>query len=73
MAIHKLFDITTGEEIAIGAQRITSRGERVIVTSFAAPHHQDSTGRVYVKFIDNNETTASYFPGVINAKIVTVA
>lgn len=64
MVDKKLVDKTSGEEIKLPATVKTFRGEDVVVVNFEAPHKPSSTGRIYTK------EGMSYFPDVINAKIV---
>jgi len=60
----RLVDKDTGEEIKLPAKLKDFRGDEVIVVSFQAPHKPSSTGRVYTK------DGGSFFPSVVNAKIV---
>ncbi len=61
-----LVHAATDLPIAIGDKCRTFRGETVEVTGMREPHHEGSTGRVYVK--DEDGHTGEYFPGVIDAK-----
>jgi hypothetical protein len=63
----KLIDEITGVEIKTGMTRETFRGEKVIVTGAKPPHKPGSTGRVYVRCI-NELGSMEYFPSVIGAK-----
>jgi len=60
----RLVDKDTGEEIKLPAKLKDFRGDEHIVVSFQAPHKPSSTGRVYTK------DGGSFFPSVVNAKIV---
>jgi len=60
----KLVDAKTGEEIKLPATVKDFRGDDVEVVSFEAPRKPSSSGRIYTK------DGMSYFPGVINAKII---
>ena len=60
----KLVDAETGEEINLPATVKDFRGDDVEVVDFTAPHKPGSTGRIHTK------DGMSYFPGVINAKII---
>ena len=60
----KLVDTETGEEIKLPATVKDFRGDDVEVVDFTPPQHQGSSGRIHTK------DGMSYFPGVINAKII---
>ena len=55
----------TGETVEIGDMAEIGRGETVKVIGIEKPHKPSSTGRVYVQF--DNEVDSSYFPSVIGA------
>ena len=60
----KLVYAETGEEIKLPATVKDFRGDPVEVVDFTPPHKPSSTGRIHTK------DGMSYFPGVINAKII---
>ena len=60
----KLVDKKTGQEIKLPYETVDFRGDPVIVTGFAAPKHQASTGRIHT------DDGMSYFPSVVGLKIV---
>jgi len=63
MSNFKLVDMKSGTVIQKGATAKTFRGEDVTVNGFTPPLHTSSTGRVHT-------SAGSFFPSVINAKIV---
>lgn len=65
----KLVDSKTGQDIPLGSDRKTFRGEDVKVLDFTPPKHEGSTGRVYVEFAGKG-WKQEFFPSVVNAKIV---
>jgi len=66
LAYWRLLDCVTGAELKVGDERVTSRGEKVRITDMIPPHKPESSGKVYVSLI-GSETTAGYYPGVIDA------
>ena len=65
----KLINRTTGEELVIGQQVTTGRGEVYTLKGFRIPHKPASTGRVYVKK-EGAQYSDEFFPNVIDAEIV---
>ncbi len=65
---YKLIRLKDHQEILSGSMQTTHRGEFCKVTGFKVPEHEGSTGRVYVMFADGS--TASYYPAVIDCRIV---
>ena len=62
-----LRDRTTGKIIRSGDVVKTFRGEEYILEGGTPPHHEASTGRVWVRS-PSKVTVEEYFPSVINAK-----
>lgn len=63
----------TQERVAIGDMTRTFRGDRVVVTNIELPKHAGSTGRVYVRVIDEGNmegTEQGFYPSVIGAEWV---
>jgi hypothetical protein len=54
-----------GEFVTWGDEVVSFRGERAIITSVEEPHKPASTGRVYVRWVEDGRT-ASFYPGVFN-------
>lgn len=71
---HKLIDTKTGRELQIGEIVTTFRGESRKLTDWEAPLHEGSTGRVYLRSLDEDDFFGDhgYFPSVVNAQIVEV-
>ena len=67
-----LLDETTRRPVALGDERTTGNGARVIVTGATPPHKASSTGRVYVRAVGET-AEAGYFPGVVGAVWVVIA
>lgn len=65
-----LVNSTTRKPITVGMKTKDFRGDKCVVTGSREPHHEGSTGRVYLKY---GKYTGEYFPGVINAEWVEVA
>jgi hypothetical protein len=60
----------TNEPVKTGDVAHTFDGEAVVVTGWRAPHHAGSTGRVYVRSMDDRGWETEFYPSVINAKWV---
>ena len=63
----------TQERVAVGDMTRTFQGERVVVTGIELPRHAGSTGRVYVRVIDEGSkegTEQGFYPSVIGAEWV---
>ena len=58
---------TNGNEVKVGDKTATFRDDTVEVIYITKPHKPSSTGRVGVRFI-NEQHTVEFFPGVINAE-----
>jgi hypothetical protein len=56
----------TGVTINAGDVVHDFRGDAAIVTDWALPKHSASTGRVYVKEMNERGITAGYYPSVYN-------
>ena len=63
----KLVYEKTGVPVNYGDIAHTFRGEPVIVEGWAAPRHEGSTGRVYIKEMSDYGCSGSYYPSVIGA------
>lgn len=70
----KLIYKSTGKPVAVNDIAHTFRGEPVVVHDFRPPHKASSTGRVYLKFIDENTdmprvagSAREFYPSVIDA------
>lgn len=66
----RLIRETTGEEIKTGEVVHCFRGEAAIVTGWALPKSPASTGRVYVKEMNEQGFTGEYYPSVYGLKWV---
>ncbi len=58
---------TTGKPVNIGDVVHTHLGKAVIVTDWQKPAHEGSTGRVYVRTMQDNPFEMGYYPSVIGA------
>ncbi len=56
----------TLEPVNVGDVLHTFRGEPVIVTGWREPGRIQSTGRVYLRSMDERGIEGEYFPSVIN-------
>ena len=65
----KLIDADTGEPVQVGDIRTSGNGERFVVTGGRAPHKDSSSGRVYVRAVDDPISAGEreYFPNVVGA------
>lgn len=75
MQSHKLLHKKTGAEILTGSTVTDFRGEQWKVAGFEPPRHDGSTGRVYLVQWDDPDkepTKAEFYPGVIDAEIITL-
>lgn len=66
----KLVYDDTGEEVQVGDTARTFRGDEIRVAAVVLPAHGGSTGRVYVKYVDDwmkPVNTREFFPSVIGA------
>ncbi len=66
----RLIKESTGEEVKTGDVAHDFRGEAAIVTGWAQPRHEGSTGRVYVKEMNEQGFTGEYYPSVYGLKWV---
>ena len=66
----KLINEKTGNEVKTGAVVHCFRGEAAIVTGWAQPRHSGSTGRVYVREMNEQGFTGEYYPSVYGLKWV---
>ena len=61
--------VTESGELAVeGAEYLTFRGEKVILTGGRPPHKEGSSGKVYLQ---EGTSTREYYPSVINLKWVS--
>lgn len=60
----------TQERVTVGDEVLTFRGEPVVVTGIELPKHAGSTGRVYVRSMDEHGTEEGFYPSVIGAEWV---
>lgn len=68
---YRLICERTGEEIKVGDEVDTFRGDQVRVVGIRPPHRPGSSGRVIVDELSANGSRGQeYFPSVIDAKIV---
>lgn len=67
----KLVIKATGEEVQIGQQVTTFRGDLVQVTGWKKPHKPSSEGKIYVADVALEQPSPSdireYYPGVVGA------
>lgn len=63
----KLVNTLSGDEVKVGHRVHMHNGGIVEITDIVKPHKPSSTGRVYVKDLEEG-WTASYFPSVVGAK-----
>lgn len=61
----KLYRSCTAEELKVGDEVTTFRGEKGILTGMREPHKSSSTGRVYVRI---NGVDCEFFPPVVGAE-----
>lgn len=61
-----------GKEVKIGDKVKDFRGNPVIVSGFALPKHEGSTGRVYLK-APNGVYLGEFYPSVVDCAIVKVS
>lgn len=66
----RLIRETTGEEIKTGEVVHCFRGKAAIITGWALPKSPASTGRVYVKEMNEQGFTGEYYPSVYGLKWV---
>lgn len=64
----RLIKETTGEEVKTGEVVHDFRGKAAIVTGGAQPRHKGSTGRVYVREMNEQGFTGEYYPSVYGLK-----
>ena len=64
----RLINNKTGQEIKVGEVVHTHLGKAAIVTGWQHPEHEGSTGRVFVRTMQDNAFEMSYYPSVINAQ-----
>lgn len=64
----RLIKETTGEEVKTGEVVHDFRGKAAILTDWALPKHEGSTGRVYVKEMNERGLTGEYYPSVYGLK-----
>ena len=68
----KLINQETNEEIKLGDEIISFRGEKYILNRIEEPHKPSSTGKLYVTPADQPEgMSRSFYPTVFNAKILS--
>jgi hypothetical protein len=60
----------TQERVEVGDVAHTFRGEAVVVTGIEMPKHAGSTGRVYVRSMDERGMEQGFYPSVIGAEWV---
>ena len=63
----KLID-KRGCKVAVGTIVRSGRGEAATIHGMTKPRHSGSTGRVYVRFCDDEGTTGEYFPSVFGLR-----
>lgn len=61
---------STGEEVKTGEVVHDFRGKAAILTSWALPKSPASTGRVYIKEMNERGLTGEYYPSVYGLKWV---
>jgi len=66
----RLIKETTGVEVNTGDIVHDFRGKAAYVTGWATPRHSGSTGRVYVKEMNDQGFTGEYYPSVYGLKWV---
>lgn len=66
----QLINLKTNQPLQTGEVVHDFRGEAAIVTGWCEPQHAGSTGRVYVKYMNDEGWHREFFPSVINAKWV---
>lgn len=66
----QLIHLKTNQPVKTGDIAHTFADEAVIVTGWQEPQHAGSTGRVYVKYMNDEGWHREFFPSVINAKWV---
>lgn len=60
----------TQERVTVGDVAHTFKGEAVVVTGIELPRHAGSTGRVYVRSMDERGMEQGVYPSVIGAEWV---
>jgi hypothetical protein len=66
----KLIRESTGIEVKTGEVVHDFRGKAAIITGWAVPAHEGSTGRVHIKEINDKGFTGEYYPSVYGLKWV---
>lgn len=66
----KLIREKTGEQINTGEVVHDFRGDAAIITGWQEPRHSGSTGRVYVREMNEQGFEGSYYPSVYGLKWV---
>lgn len=66
----KLIKEKTGDIVNVGDVAHDFRGQAAIITGWAMPRHEGSTGRVYIKEMDERGMTGEYYPSVYGMKWV---
>lgn len=57
-----------GIPVKIGQIVTDFRGETAIVTGWQEPHKPSSSGRIYVKFTEDQQMSNEYYPSVYGAE-----
>ena len=63
----KLVYEKTGVEVKCGEVAFDFRGDPVYIEGWEEPRHAGSTGRVYVKEMNDSGCSCGYYPSVIGA------
>lgn len=66
----QLINLKTNQPVKTGDIAHTFRGEPVVITGWREPQSQSSTGRVYIRFMDDKAWSMECYPSVVNAKWV---
>ena len=68
----RLVHLDSGEEVTKGEQVLDFRNDPGVVTDWTPPKNPQSTGRVYVRNVDEpaDHSGHGYYPSVFNMKFV---
>ena len=66
----KLIYETTGKEVQSGDIAHDFRGDAAVITGWQEPRHAGSTGRVYVREMNDQAFEGAYYPSVYGMKWV---